>query len=50
MAQAVVALDGNKYANATTVAGLKGAKLGAQKGTTSFDAINNVIKPSSTPG
>jgi polar amino acid transport system substrate-binding protein len=50
VAQAVVALDDNKYANVTTVAGLKGAKLGAQKGTTSFDAINNVIKPSSTPG
>ena len=49
VAQAVVALDSNKYANATSIAGLKGAKLGAQKGTTSFDAINNVIKPGPTP-
>jgi polar amino acid transport system substrate-binding protein len=49
VAQAVVALKSNKYANATTVAQLKGAKLGAQKGTTSFDAINNDIKPGRTP-
>jgi len=28
---------------------LKGAKLAAQQGTTSFDAINNVIKPGTTP-
>jgi polar amino acid transport system substrate-binding protein len=49
VAQAVVALDKNKYAKATTIAGLKGAKLGAQEGTTSFDAINNVIKPGRTP-
>jgi polar amino acid transport system substrate-binding protein len=49
VAQAVVTLKNNKYANATSVAGLKGAKLGAQKGTTSFDAINNVIKPGPTP-
>jgi polar amino acid transport system substrate-binding protein len=41
VAQAVVALKSNKYANASTIADLKGAKLGAQKGTTSFDAINN---------
>ena len=31
------------------IAGLKGAKLAAQQGTTSFDAINNVIKPGTTP-
>jgi polar amino acid transport system substrate-binding protein len=49
VAQAIVTLDNNKYANATTVAALKGAKLGAQQGTTSFDAINNVIKPSQSP-
>jgi polar amino acid transport system substrate-binding protein len=49
VAQAVVALKSNKYANATSIAGLKGAKLGAQKGTTSFDAINDVIKPGRTP-
>jgi polar amino acid transport system substrate-binding protein len=49
VAQAVVVLDDNKYASATTVAGLKGAKLGAQQGTTSFDAVNNVIKSGTTP-
>src|SRR3954451_18383074 len=36
VAQAVVTLKSNKYAKATTIAGLKGAKLGAQKGTTSL--------------
>ena len=50
VAQAVVTLKSNKYAHVTTIAGLKGAKLGAQKGTTSFDAINQIIKPSRTPG
>jgi polar amino acid transport system substrate-binding protein len=49
VAQAVVALDNNKYANATSIAALHGAKLGAQQGTTSFDAINDVIKPGTTP-
>jgi polar amino acid transport system substrate-binding protein len=49
VAQAVVMLKDNKYANATSIADLHGAKLGAQQGTTSFDAINNVIKPGSTP-
>jgi polar amino acid transport system substrate-binding protein len=49
VAQAIVVLDDNKYAGATSVAALKGAKLGAQQGTTSFDAINEVIKPSQTP-
>jgi polar amino acid transport system substrate-binding protein len=45
VAQAVVALKSDKYADATSIAGLKGAKLGAQQGTTSFDAINDDIKP-----
>ena len=49
VAQAVVVNKNSKYANVTTVAGLKGAKLAAQQGTTSFDAINNVIKPGPTP-
>jgi polar amino acid transport system substrate-binding protein len=48
VAQAVVALKGSKIAAVTTIAGLHNAKLGAQKGTTSFDAINDVIKPSKT--
>jgi polar amino acid transport system substrate-binding protein len=49
VAQAVVALKKDKYAKATTVAGLKGARLGAQKGTTSFTAISSTIKPGGTP-
>ena len=44
--QAVVALSDNPFANVTNVAGLAGARLGAQVGTTSYDAINTVIKPS----
>ena len=43
--QAVVALNGNPAAGATTVAELTSARLGAQVGTTSYDAINAVIKP-----
>ncbi len=49
VAQSIVTLKNNKYANATSIADLHGAKLAAQKGTTSFDAINNVIKPGRTP-
>ncbi|MGW2051186.1 ABC transporter substrate-binding protein [Streptomyces sp. NPDC001858] len=44
--QAVVALKGTKAASATTVAGLKGLKLGAQVGTTSLDYIDDVVRPS----
>ena len=47
--QAVVTLKGNRFAKATTVAGLKGAKLGAQRNTTSYDAITAQIKPSHAP-
>ncbi len=43
--QAVVALNGNPAAGATTAAELQSARLGAQVGTTSYDAINEVIKP-----
>jgi polar amino acid transport system substrate-binding protein len=50
VAQAVVTLKNSKIAGVTTIAGLHNAKLGAQKGTTSFDAINKVIKPGKTPG
>jgi polar amino acid transport system substrate-binding protein len=49
VAQAIVMLKDDKYAHATSIADLHGAKLGAQQGTTSFDAINNVIKPGTTP-
>ncbi|MFI5817618.1 ABC transporter substrate-binding protein [Streptomyces rishiriensis] len=43
--QAVIALKGSKAAEATTVADLKGLKLGAQVGTTSLDYIDDVVKP-----
>src|SRR5207237_5725293 len=43
--QAVVALKGSKAAKAKSVADLKGAKLGAQVGTTSLDVINDTIRP-----
>jgi polar amino acid transport system substrate-binding protein len=49
VAQAVVTTKTSKIAHATSIADLKDAKLGAQIGTTSLDAINNQIKPSSEP-
>jgi polar amino acid transport system substrate-binding protein len=49
VSQAVVTTKGSKAAGATTVADLKGLTLGAQVGTTSLDAINTVIAPSSKP-
>jgi polar amino acid transport system substrate-binding protein len=47
--QAVVALKGNRFATVTDLAGLKDARLGAQVGTTSLDAIGATLKPSATP-
>ncbi|GAA3615851.1 ABC transporter substrate-binding protein [Kineosporia mesophila] len=47
--QAVVALKGNKAASVTSLAGLKDLKLGAQVGTTSYNAITSEIDPSKTP-
>jgi polar amino acid transport system substrate-binding protein len=47
--QAVITLKSSKYANATSVADLQGAKLGAQVGTTSFDVIENTIQPGVDP-
>ncbi len=49
VAQVVVVPKDSKYANASSLADLKGAKLAAQQGTTSLDVINNVIKPGTTP-
>ncbi|AWS47650.1 ABC transporter substrate-binding protein [Streptosporangium sp. 'caverna'] len=43
--QAVVALDGSKIASATDLASLKDAKIGVQVGTTSLQAVKDVIKP-----
>jgi len=47
--QAVVTVKGSKIAGDTTLASLQGAKLGAQKGTTSYDVIGSVIKPTQSP-
>ena len=44
--QTVISTKGSKIAGQTTIAGLKDAKLGAQVGTTSLQAINELIKPS----
>lgn len=49
VAQAVVTMKSGKFAKVSSVADLRGAKLGAQKGSTSFTAITNDIKPSRTP-
>jgi polar amino acid transport system substrate-binding protein len=43
--QTVITTKGSKIAGAKTIAELKGAKLGAQVGTTSYQAINELIKP-----
>jgi polar amino acid transport system substrate-binding protein len=47
--QAVVALKSSPAASATSLAELADAKLGVQVGTTSLDAVSEVIKPSSQP-
>ena len=41
----MVALSDNPFAGSANLAGLAGARLGAQVGTTSYDAITNVIEP-----
>jgi polar amino acid transport system substrate-binding protein len=47
--QAVVASKGSSAANATSLADLKDASIGVQIGTTSLDAVNSEIQPSSQP-
>ncbi len=47
--QAVVALKTSPLTKVKSVADLKDAKLGAQVGTTSYDAITQVVKPSQQP-
>jgi polar amino acid transport system substrate-binding protein len=49
VSQAVVTTKGSKAAGVTSLAGLKGLTIGAQVGTTSFDAIKTVISPSKSP-
>src|SRR5689334_6693570 len=47
--QAAVALKGTDASKAKALADLAKANLGVQVGTTSLDAVNNVIKPQSQP-
>lgn len=47
--QAVVALDSNPAADASSVADLKDLRIGAQVGTTSYDAIISEIDPTEDP-
>ena len=47
--QALVALKGSPVADATSLADLKDAKLGAQVGTTSYAYIQQYIQPSEQP-
>jgi len=47
--QAVVTLKSSKFAKVTLLADLKDAKLGAQLGTTSYDAIVDTIQPGKDP-
>jgi polar amino acid transport system substrate-binding protein len=47
--QSIVTVEGSKIADAGSIADLKDAKLGAQIGTTSLDAINDTIQPSTEP-
>ena len=49
VAQTVVATEKSPIAAAKSIAELKGAKLGAQVGTTSYNAITEQIQPSTTP-
>jgi polar amino acid transport system substrate-binding protein len=47
--QAVVALDGNRFAGAGNIADLRDARLGAQVGTTSYEAVQQQIQPAAAP-
>lgn len=49
VSQAVVTVKGSKAAKVSDVAGLKGLTLGAQVGTTSLQAIEDVVAPSKKP-
>src|SRR3954470_860361 len=47
--QALVALKSSDAANASSIADVANAKLGVQIGTTSLDAVQQVVKPGSQP-
>jgi polar amino acid transport system substrate-binding protein len=48
-AQAVITMQDSQYADAASLADLADAKIGAQVGTTSLEAITNEIQPSQDP-
>jgi polar amino acid transport system substrate-binding protein len=47
--QAVITLKNSDFAGSASLADLQGAELGAQLGTTSLDAINEVVQPDQEP-
>lgn len=47
--QTVITTKGSRIAGAKTLADLKGAKLGAQVGTTSYQAVTDLIRPDQQP-
>ena len=47
--QGVLVLNSSKYAKATSLAELKGARIGVQVATTSYQAVQDEIKPTHTP-
>jgi polar amino acid transport system substrate-binding protein len=47
--QAVVARNASQYAHVSGLAALAGAKIGVQIGTTSLDAVKQIVKPKSQP-
>jgi polar amino acid transport system substrate-binding protein len=47
--QTVITTKGSKIAGAKSLADLQSAKLGAQVGTTSYQAVTDIIKPSTKP-
>jgi polar amino acid transport system substrate-binding protein len=47
--QAVIAAKGSPVGDAKSLGGLKGAQIGVQIGTTSLDAVRDVISPSAAP-
>jgi polar amino acid transport system substrate-binding protein len=47
--QALVVPKGSKLTGATSLADVRSAKIGVQVGTTSFDAVKEVIKPDTDP-
>jgi polar amino acid transport system substrate-binding protein len=49
VAQAVIAIEGNPFAGATSIAELKDARIGGQVGTTSYQAIVDQITPTTAP-